>query len=284
MELLITGAHGRLGAALVALLAARGHQVHAVDSDTFDVTDFPAARAYLQHARPAWVIHTAAWTDVDGCARDPQKAVLINGHGAGNIATAAAEVGAGVLYISSNEVFDGVGGRVYHEYDRAAPVNPYAYSKWVGEQAVLTSNPRAMIVRTAWLFAHGGKNFIQSILNAASAGNPLRVVTNEIGNPTYNDDAAAAVAALVEIGRCGVYHLVNEGHCSRYAFARYALDQAGYGGVAIQPISAAEWPRASVPPEYTPLANTAGAMLGIRLRTWQAAVDAFLAKEGVLKA
>jgi len=281
MKVLVTGAHGRLGTALVTLLET-SHDVVGVDVNDFDITDFLAVREAVRAESPELVIHPAAWTDVDGCAREPDKAVQINGFGAQNVAVAAAEVGAAIAYVSSNEVFDGQSGRPYREYDRPQPINPYAYSKWVGEQAVATVNMRHYIVRTAWLFAHGGKNFIQSILGAAEAGRSLRVVTDEVANPTYNDDLAAAIVRLVSSGRFGIYHLVNEGAVSRYGFARYALDRAGYADVPITPITRSEWPRPGMPPAYTALNNTAAAILGIRLRPWQQAVEAFLEREGLL--
>jgi dTDP-4-dehydrorhamnose reductase len=137
-------------------------------------------------------------------------------------------------------------------------------------------------VRTAWLFAHGGKNFIQSILGAAAADKPLRVVVNEIANPTYNDDLAAAILSLIETERFGIYHFVNEGACSRYQFARYALDHAGYAETPIAPISASEWSRPSMPPVYSPMVNLAGKSIGISLRPWQQAVDTFLQREQLL--
>lgn len=279
MRILVTGAAGRLGSQLVEVLSARGHHVTGADVATLDISDFPATTAQIAAARPALVINAAAWTDVDGCARDPQRAVVINGLGAQNVALAAAAVDAAVLHVSSNEVFDGAGSRPYLEYDVTHPVNPYGYSKWVAEQAIQRVNPRHYIVRTAWLFAHGGKNFVQSMLNAASAGKPLRVVVNEVANPTYTNDLADAIAQVAETGRFGIYHFVNEGSCSRYQFARYVLDQSGYGDVPITPITAHEWPRPSTPPAYSPLENLAGRMLGITLRPWQQAVDAFLAQE-----
>jgi dTDP-4-dehydrorhamnose reductase len=284
MNIIVTGAAGRLGGRLVESLTARGHEVTGVDVQQFDITDFAATRAYIDETFAELVIHPAAWTDVDGCAADPAKAVQINGLGAQNVALAAARVGAAVLYVSSNEVFDGRAHTPYREYDVTRPVNPYGYSKWVGEQAVARINPRHYIVRTAWLFAHGGKNFIQSILNAAQAGKSLRVVTNEIANPTYTDDLADAVVQLIETERFGTYHLVNEGAVSRYEFARYALERAGFTDVPVTPITAAEWQRASVPPVYTALHNEAGALAGVTLRGWREAVDAFLEREGLLKA
>jgi len=283
MRILVTGAAGRLGGKLVEVLSPR-HEVMGIDIAEVDIVDYAAIRAFVADLKPDIVLNPAAWTDVDGCAREPEKAILINGFGAQNVALAAAEVGAAVLQVSSNEVFDGTLNRPYYEYDTTHPVNAYGYSKVVAERAVMNINPRHYIVRTAWLFAHGGKNFIQAILGGARQGKPLRVVTDEVANPTYNDDLAEAIAKLTETGRYGVYHLTNEGACSRYAFTRYILDRAGYAETLIQPITAREWPRPSQPPTYTGMANLAGRSIGIELRPWQQAVDAFLQKEGLLTA
>ncbi len=281
MRVLVTGAAGRLGSRVVEVLSARGHTPIPADVAEFDIADYSATRAWIAAAQPDFVIHPAAWTDVDGCAREPDKAITINGLGAGSVAAVAAELGAPILYVSSNEVFDGKASRPYLEYDRTQPINPYGYSKWVGEQAVMAANPRHLIARTSWLFAHGGKNFIQSILNAAAAGKPLRVVVNEIACPTYNDDLAAALVKLMESGRPGIYHMVNDGYCSRYDFARYVLDQTGYAETPIERITTHAWARPSTPPEFSPLYNLAGKMIGVELRSWQSAVDAFLEKEGL---
>jgi dTDP-4-dehydrorhamnose reductase len=279
MRILVTGAAGRLGGRLVETLSK--HTVIGADVPEFDIADFEATRAFVKQARPEIIVHPAAWTDVDGCARNPEQAVRINGFGTQHLALAAAEVGASILYVSSNEVFNGRASRPYREYDLTEPVNPYGYSKWVGEQALMRLNPRHYVVRTAWLFAHGGKNFLQAILSAAIAGKPLRVVVNEVANPTYNDDLAVAIAQLIETERYGIYHFVNQGACSRYDLARYVLDRAGYEATPIVPITSQMWPRASVPPEYAPLDNLAGKMVGITLRDWREAVDAFLVKEGL---
>ncbi len=288
MKILVTGAAGRLGSKLLTVLAASGHEVTGADIvgdniSRLDIGDFEATREFVDHLHPDAIIHPAAWTDVDGCAKDPEKAIAINGFGTQHVALAAANVDASVLYISSNEVFDGMSGRAYREYDVTNPVNPYGYSKWVGERSLVNVNPKHYIVRTAWLFAHGGKNFIQAILNAAQAGKRLRVVSDEVGNPTYNDDLAEAIGKLITTGRYGIYHFVNEGACSRYEFARYFLDKAGYKDTPAERISAAEWPRASVPPAYASMSNLAGKHIGITLRPWQEAVDDFLAKEGLAK-
>jgi dTDP-4-dehydrorhamnose reductase len=287
MRILVTGAAGRLGGMLTNLLEER-HTVCSVDIvsadgiEPLDITDFDAVRTFVNDMQPQIILHPAAWTDVDACARSPEQAIVINGYGAQNVALAAADVGAAILYVSSNEVFDGRCCSPYREYDPTGPVNPYGYSKLVGERAVVAANPCHYIVRTAWLFAHGGRNFIQAILDAVKNGTSLRVVTDEVANPTYNDDLAHAIAQLVETGRYGTYHLTNDGYCSRYAFARYALDRAGFVDTTIEAISSSEWQRDSVPPTYAAMANTAGKMIGITLRSWQEAVDAFLEKEGLL--
>lgn len=278
MRILITGARGRLGSTVEGLLTAQDvHSVSGVDSAALDITDFGAVKRVLKQAEPDVVIHCAAWTDVDGCAHEPERAIRVNGFGAQNVAVVAHEMGAAVVYVSSNEVFDGQINRPYREYDMPNPINPYGYSKWVGERAVMTLNPRHYIVRSSWFFASGGKNFIHTILNAARAGKTLRVVTDEIANPTFNDDLAEAIVRLIDTGRYGIYHFANEGSCSRFDFARYALDCAGLTDVPLTPITQAQWPRPSAPPVFSGLVNLAGLEVGITLRPWQAAVDAFLA-------
>jgi dTDP-4-dehydrorhamnose reductase len=279
MRIIVTGSAGRLGSALVNRLQPQ-HDVSGFDIDEIDITNFAAVKDHIAGQAPDIVLHAAAWTDVDGCAKEPDKAVRINGYGAQNVAIAAASVDAAVLYVSSNEVFGGTRNAPYREYDLTDPANPYGYSKVVGERAVAAINPRHYIVRTAWLFAHGGRNFIHAILNAAELGKDLRVVTDEVANPTYTDDLADAIIRLIETGRYGTYHLTNRGAVSRYNFARYVLDRGGYTSVPVQPISSREWQRASTPPTYAALANTTAAMLGIEMRHWHDAVNAFLDNEG----
>lgn len=283
MNILITGAAGRLGSQLVARLRNQ-HDVADADivrevSHQLDIADYEASRRLVAKISPDIVLHPAAWTDVNGCALDPTKALRVNGLGTGNLAAVTAQRGIPMLYISTNEVFDGAFGRAYTEYDLPNPINAYGYSKWVGERALAQVNPRHYIVRSAWLFAQGGRNFVQAILGAARAGKPLRVVTNEVANPTFTNDLAAAIVKLIETERYGIYHLVNEGAVSRWQFARFALDEAGFADTPIERISRHQWSRPSLPPEYTALANHAGASVGIRLRPWQAALRAFLDAE-----
>ncbi len=283
MRVLLTGADGRLGSALQARLIAHGHAVSGYDVTRMDVTDWDAVRAAFDETEPELVVHCAALTAVDHCAEDPDRALLVNGLGTQTVAQACQDHDARLVYISTNEVFDGRATRPYLEYDTPNPINPYGYSKWVGEQFVRQLVSRHMIVRTAWLYAHGGNNFVHAILRAAREGQPLRVVTNEIGSPTYTNDLADALVQLIETGRSGTYHLVNEGHVSRYGLARCALDLAGYRETPVEPIALAEYRRASRPPEYSALRNFAAAQMGIRLRPWPDALAAFLRAEGLLQ-
>ena len=283
MRILLTGAAGNLGTQLLKQLDG-AHEVIGADivgdvSHIVDLTDYAATRQLARRIAPEIVLHPAAWTDVNGCALNPQKALLVNGIATAHLAAITAQLAIPLLYVSSNEVFDGTLDRPYTELDQPNPINPYGYSKWYGERAVASVNPKHYIVRSSWLIAHGGGNFVQAILNAADAGKPLRVVTNEVANPTYTNDLAFAIARLIETERFGSYHLVNEGAVSRWQFARDILDQSGYAQTPIERISRHEWQRPSLPPEYTPMANVAGSSIGIKLRSWQDALSAFLAAE-----
>jgi dTDP-4-dehydrorhamnose reductase len=278
MRILVTGADGNVGSQLVNLLSAT-HDVTGIDIQDLDITDFSAVKKFVNKLKPNLIINPAAWTDVDGCAKNPEKAILINGYGAQNLAIAAYKNDAAIMQISSNEVFDGKANRPYYEYDAMNPVNPYGYSKYVGEKAVRESNPRHYIVRLSWLFAHSGRNFLQAIIGAAQAGKSLRVVVDEVANPTYNDDFCEAIAQLIETERYGIYHLCNEGTVSRYEFARYTLDKVGFTDIPIEKISRHEWHRPSSPPVYSGMVNTAAKSLGIILRDWREAVDDFLERE-----
>jgi dTDP-4-dehydrorhamnose reductase len=279
MRIFVTGAAGNVGRRLVEILKERNHEVTGVDIRELDITDFQAAISRISAERPELVIHCAAMTHVDRCAERPDEALRINGMGAQNIAIACQQISAAMCYISTNEVFDGESSVPYLEYDAPRPINPYGKSKWFGEQAVRDLVPRHFIVRTSWLFAHGGVNFLQKIVSVAAAGRPLCVVTNEVACPTYAEDFIPALIQLVETGRYGIYHLVNEGRASRYDFARYILDTYGYADYPIQKIVGAQYPRPSTPPVYSVLHNFMAAQIGIKLRPWTDAVNAFVEHE-----
>jgi dTDP-4-dehydrorhamnose reductase len=283
MRVLVTGASGRLGSQLVNELQHHDHTVFGVDVDTLDITSRDSVNQAFETAQPEIVIHCAALTAVDYCAEHPDEALAVNAFGTQAVALACQMFDSALLYLSTNEVFDGRTQRPYLEYDPPNPINPYGYSKWVGEQIVRDLVRKHYIVRTSWLFAHNGASFVRMVLKLAQENQPLRMVVNEIASPTYNNDLAAAIRQLIMTGCYGIYHLVNEGFVSRYAFAQHILESAGYADVPVEPIALAEFRRASCPPEYTMLRNMAAARLGITLRPWQEALVAFLQAEGLVQ-
>jgi dTDP-4-dehydrorhamnose reductase len=278
MRVFITGVKGQLGRTLEAFLS--GHELTGVDLPECDITERSQIEAAITTAKADIVIHCAAMTDVDGCARDPDAAYRVNGLGTQNVALACQSAGAAMLYVSTNEVFDGTASRPYTEFDAPHPINPYARSKLAGEWYTRHLLNRFFIVRTAWLYAPGGRNFPHRIVQLADERGSLRVVTDEVGSPTYVADLAQAIAQLIHTGRHGVYHFVNEGVCSRFEFAREILRLTGRAAIPVVPTTLAEFRRDSTPPPYAPLANVAGAAIGIRLRPWEAALAEFLTVTG----
>lgn len=277
MRILITGANGQLGQALQRALAS--HILVPIDLPEVDVADRAALTAALAGARPELVIHCAAYTDVDGCARDPQLAYRVNALGTQNVALLCAQADIPLAHISTNEVFSGDDPAGYEEWRPLAPRNAYGRSKAAAEGHVRALLRRYYIIRTAWLFAPGGRNFIHAILRRARETGEVRVVTDEIGNPTYAGDLAEAIARLIETGQYGIYHLVNEGACSRWAFAGEILRQAGLNEVRNLPILSSAFSRPSSPPPFGALHNRNGAAIGIRLRPWPAALADYLRTE-----
>jgi dTDP-4-dehydrorhamnose reductase len=274
MRILITGGLGQLGTALQCVLD--DHELTIVDLPDVDISDRQSILEAILDSQPQAVIHCAAYTDVDGCARNPELAYQVNATGTQNVALASKAAGAELIHISTNEVFAGDWPGGYEEWQQPRPINAYGHSKTWAEFYVRTTHQQAYIVRTAWLYAPGGRNFIHAILRRARETGELRVVADEIGNPTYINDLAAAVRDLLYTGAHGIYHLVNEGACSRWAFAQEILRLAGLGEVRNIPILAREYRRASTPPPYGALHNINGAAQGIRLRPWQEALADYL--------
>jgi dTDP-4-dehydrorhamnose reductase len=274
VRVLITGATGQVGGALCAAL--RSEDVVAPTSATLDIAD-PRATEQIIAAQPEVVIHPAAWTDVDGCARDPERAYLVNSLGTRHVALACRKLDIPLVYISTNEVFDGASDTPYREWDQTRPINAYARSKLAGEFFVRELVPHYMIVRIVWVFG-GARNFVRTILRLAAERPSLRVVADEIGNPTFADDVADGVRRLIDQGAHGTFHLVNEGYCSRFEFAREILRQAG-SPTPVEPITLAEYSRASTPPPFGALHNTVARDQGVVLPPWQDALARFLARE-----
>lgn len=279
MRVAVTGAGGRLGRALVTALEESPFTGPfgplAWTRPIFDLDQPDAFAALLDRDRPEVVVHAAAWTDVDGCARDPELALARNGAATTSLAEAAAARGIDLIVVSTNEVFDGrrTDGTGYAPDDPTNPINPYGASKLAGEEGAraayasaagvgeeAAAGPALGIVRTAWLFGPPGNDFPAKILAAAeraqAAGEPLRLVSDEHGSPTAAHDLAEAIAELIGgAAIAGTHHLVNAGVASRADWARETLRQAGID-VPTEDVPAATWPRASTPPAWAVLAAT----------------------------
>ncbi len=277
MRIYITGNKGQLGRALEQALA--DHTLYGGDLPEVDITDLNSIRSSIGPIRPDLVIHSAALTDVDGCAREPDLAYRVNALGTRNVAVACQDVDCPLLAISTNEVFDGRARQPYLEFDATNPINAYAKSKHAGEAFVRDLLARFYIVRTAWLFGYGGNNFIAKIVKRAKEDGRLRVVADEVGSPTFAPDLAQAIARLITSGAYGIYHFVNDGACSRFEFAQKILELANLAHVPIEPIRLADLGRPSTPPPYTPLRNFCGAQIGITLRPWLDALADYMANE-----
>lgn len=274
MLIFITGAGGQLGLALPGVLA--GHELVTATRQELDVADREAVFTAVATAKPNLLIHCAAYTNVDGCAQEPALAYRVNGLGTQNVALACQKFGVEMVHVSTNEVFNGLSGAGYEEWMPLCPGNGYGRSKAAAEVHVQNLLSRFYIVRTAWLYAPGGRNFIHAILNRARSAASLRVVIDEIGNPTYVADLALAISQLIATKQYGIYHFVNEGACSRWQFANEIVRLAGLDGVVNVPILSKEFNRPSSPPPFGLLHNMAGAAIGIRLRPWQEALADYM--------
>jgi dTDP-4-dehydrorhamnose reductase len=229
-------------------------------------------------ARPDWVIHLAAYTDVDGCEARPEHAMRVNGEGSGHVAAAAAAAGAAILAMSSDYVFPGDEPTPRREDDPTGPQSAYGRSKLAGEQAIRAANPRHAIVRTAWLYGRGGKNFVDTIRERALAGAPLAVVDDQRGTPTWTADLAGALVKLMEKQVTGTFHATNDGACTWYEFAVEICALAG-AKVPVSRISSAELARPAKRPAFSVLdTSRLQQILRRALPHWRDALARYLAQ------
>ncbi|MBN2405759.1 MAG: dTDP-4-dehydrorhamnose reductase [Coriobacteriia bacterium] len=305
-KLLIVGAGGMLGTALLRVVAGRGCIARAYTEEQFDITDRSAIRETLaefaaeaanaaatavgttQTGCPGAVINAAAYTDVERAEDDAERAFLVNELAAGRLAEAAQQNGLAFVHVSTDFVFDGAKGAPYVETDETNPLSVYGASKLAGEQAVCSAHPDALIVRTAWTYGRGGTNFPLKILQRArgviadAADAPtLRVVADEIGSPTYSVDLADGLLDLLSAGATGLYHLAGAGSCSRYELALETLRLAGVpvpDRVMVEPVASASFPTRAARPLTCVLDCGKAAALGVRLPAWQRGLARFLAE------
>lgn len=285
MRVAVTGPNGRLGSALLHALGPDGMAWGRAD---VDLDSTAAIETPFLRDRPDIVIHAAAWTDVDGCALDPGLALQRNGDATGRIARACASHGSRLIVISTNEVFDGLrtDGRPYAADAPPSPGNAYGLSKLAGERAASEAFADAeaeadlAIVRTAWLYGPPGRDFPDKILDAAAramaSGTSMRLVADELGNPTYVQDLARAILSLAAVDfPTSIHHVTNSGWASRADWAREVLQIAGLDDIPIEDVSWRTWSRPSNPPPRAILEPT-DIPGGVALRDWRAATGEYV--------
>ncbi len=278
MRILLTGANGQLGYELQRALS--GEDLILADQPDYELTD-PKIRDKIALTRPNVVIHTAGYTDVDGCERDPETAFTVNAQGTRRVAEGAAKANARLIYISTDYVFDGKKTEPYTEHDPVNPLNVYGRSKLIGEQEALKACPSVLIVRTSWLYGAHGKNFVKTILQLAATRPEIRVVDDQRGSPTYARDLASVISELIRRGIIGVVHAGGEGECSWYEFAVAIVQEAGCDCRLI-PISTAESGRLAIRPPYSVLSTALLQQYGLSLLPWRVGLQRFIADQTAL--
>jgi dTDP-4-dehydrorhamnose reductase len=270
VRILLTGSGGQLGRALAAALQA--HQVQCAAHDRLDIADPAAVCAAVEAVSPDLVINAAAYADVDGVQRNRPQSYHANVAGPRNLALATASAGIPLMHFSTDYVFDGAKRRPYHEYDVPHPLSAYGADKLAGEEAVRKLNPRHYIVRTAWLFDPGSKNFLNT-MRALSRRPQVRVVYDQSGSPTYTPHLAAAIAALIETGAWGTYHLAGQGGTSKFELVRLLFSLLDLK-TDVVPVTHEEFPDAAPRPAYSVM--TTQREPRIILPAWQEGVAEFV--------
>jgi len=264
MRVLITGAGGQVGSELVATFTANGHDVFAFTHGQLDITSRDDVRAAVIESHPDAVVHPAAWTAVDACESDPDRAFLVNAIATRFISEAAAMVGAPVYYVSTDYVFDGTKSTPYVEWDDVAPASVYGASKLAGEREL---HAGSTIIRTSWVCGYNGGNMVKTILRIAAENETLSFVDDQRGHPTFADDLAMMIRRLVEDRRTGTFHVTNQGAVSWYEFAREVLIASGQDPERVRPVATADLqpPRPAPRPANSVLDNAALRLSGLPL-------------------
>jgi len=278
-----------LGLDLCPMLERAGHQVVRTDVsvregqtvplwESLDITNTAAVLQLILKHQPDAVIHGAAYTDVDGCTRDPDLAYRVNGLGTWNIASVCGAHNIALFYISTDFVFDGAKTTPYTEFDTPNPLSPYGASKLAGERFVAQLCRKHFILRTSWLFGVHGKSFPATMINLAKTRSELNIVCDQIGSPTHTVDLAHTAISLLESPLYGTYHVTNSGHCSWFDLATRTLELAGAKDTVVKPMPAAQWPSPTIRPPYSVLRHYSLELQGRdNLPPWQRALEEFMA-------
>jgi dTDP-4-dehydrorhamnose reductase len=270
--ILVVGSKGMLGQELMALWgdAARG-----VDVEEIDITDLESVQRVLVTLKPRVVVNAAAFTRVDDCQTQVELALQVNGEGVAHLAMISKEIGAKLVQLSTDYVFDGGKGSPYLEDDPPAPLSIYGESKLAGEMNA-KFNPNHLIVRTQWLYGHAGKNFVETMLRLGSERSEVTVVDDQVGSPTWTYDLALAIKALIDKGCSGIYHAANSGFVSWNGFAKEIFRLAGLE-VTVKPTTTAEFALPAARPLYSTLdCGKLARDTGFVAQPWQEALKRYL--------
>lgn len=277
MKVALIGATGMLGQDVMAVMAAR-HRMHPYPEEALDITDAGHVMRAMEALQPDALINCAAYTNVDGCETEQKTAMRVNGDGAGNLAVAAEKVGAKLLHVSTDYVFDGTAKTPYREDDPTGPVTFYGQSKLAGEEAVRGACGRHFIVRTAWLYGAHGNNFVATMLKLAGEKDRLSVVDDQVGSPTWTRDLAEGMCRLIETDAFGTYHATNGGMCSWYDFTREIFRLKDIH-TPVEPVTSEQFPRPARRPAFSALDTGKLAALGISFRPWRDALAEYLSEQ-----
>lgn len=277
MKILVTGANGQLGRELADVLPMRLPDAELVltDADTLDITDSKAVESFVQAAQPTHIVNCAAYTAVDRAEEDKSLCTKVNVDAAGYLATVASANGIRLLHISTDYVFDGSACSPYRESDKPSPRSHYGTTKRKSETAILGLAPESVIIRTGWLYSAYGNNFVKTMLRLAGENSTVKVVSDQIGTPTYARDLAEMIALVISVPQwmSGIYHFSNEGVASWYDFAQAIYDIAVPGFNAV-PIHTDQYPTAAERPRYSVLDKSkVKATFGVDIRHWRHALS-----------
>ncbi|MEK3992179.1 dTDP-4-dehydrorhamnose reductase [Robertmurraya sp. FSL R5-0851] len=276
MLVLVTGVNGQLGYDVVKELTAKGHEAVGVGRSELDITDESAISSYVQNLSPEAIIHCAAYTNVDAAETDQEGAYKVNALGTKYLAEAAKFVGAKMVYVSTDYVFDGAGTEPYEVNHPTKPLGVYGETKLVGEKFLQETLEKHFIVRTAWVYGINGNNFVKTMLKLGQDRKELGVVYDQVGSPTYTVDLAKFLVELIDSEKYGVYHASNEGVCSWHEFAVEIFKQAGME-IQVNPLTSDQFPRPAARPKYSVLSKKKIEEEGFTpLRDWKEALREYL--------
>jgi dTDP-4-dehydrorhamnose reductase len=288
MKILITGSRGQVGSQIINILnkgiseigeipqKLKGAEVVGKTSRELDITDFDKVISTLREIKPDVVINAAAYTNVDECETNQEKAFNVNALGAKNLAIVCEDIKAKLVHISTDYVFSGIGNKPFKEYDKTAPQSVYGMSKSMGDKFVKDFCSRYFIVRPSWVYGYNGKNFVYTVLKTAKERGSLKVVNDQRGNPTNAEDIGHHILKLITTEEYGIYHCSGHGECTWYEFACKIVDLAKIHCI-VKPCTTDEYPSPTKRPEYSSLDNEKlRSTVGDEMRNWEDALKAFI--------